>query len=63
MCGATNIVIVHNHPSGFVNPSSEDYAVCHRIGKTGEIVGIKLTDFIIIGEAYYSFEENNIALL
>lgn len=57
LCGAVNIILVHNHPSGVTNPSNEDIAVYSRVKKAGEVIGIGVLDNIIIGDSYYSFEE------
>ena len=58
MCGASNIVIVHNHPSGVCEPSKEDVKVSQRVKEVGELIGIKLMDSIIIGDkSLYSFAD------
>ncbi len=55
---AASFVLMHNHPSGDSTPSQQDIEITHRLSKTGEIVGIKLVDHIIIaGSEYYSFAE------
>lgn len=55
---ASSIVLLHNHPSGDPVPSSADIEITHRVSKTGEIIGIKLIDHIIIGQDdYYSFAD------
>ena len=55
---AASIVMIHNHPSGDPSPSQADIEITHRLAKTGEIVGIKLLDHIIIGgDDYYSFAD------
>jgi DNA repair protein RadC len=49
--------LVHNHPSGETEPSSEDIEITNRIIQACELVGIKVLDHIIIGknqEDYYS---------
>ena len=58
---ASSIVLLHNHPSGDPFPSSADIEITHRVGKTGEIIGIKLIDHIIIGhDEYYSFADEGL---
>jgi len=53
---AAAIVMVHNHPSGEPNPSSQDIEVTRRMCEVGELVGISVLDHIIIGKGkYYSF--------
>lgn len=60
LCGAVNIVIAHNHPSGSPSPSSDDFKITQIMKTTGELIGIKLIDHIIVaGTEYYSFKENN----
>lgn len=46
---AASIVVVHNHSSGDPKPSSDDRVVYHRLEKVGEILDIKVKDFIILG--------------
>ena len=60
LSNASGIILVHNHPSGDPSPSSEDVSVTIRIQRACLILGIKLLDHIIIGDApfnYYSFAE------
>ena len=58
---AASIVLIHNHPSGDSSPSQADIEVTHRITKTGEIIGIKLLDHIIVGDKeFYSFADQGL---
>ncbi len=58
---SSKIILMHNHPSGNVEPSKEDKNVTSRLVKCGELVGIEVIDHIIIGDGlYYSFKENMI---
>ncbi len=58
---AASIALIHNHPSGDPTPSQADVEITHRLIKTGEIVGIKLVDHIIIGDKkYYSFADEGL---
>lgn len=58
---AVYIVLLHNHPSGDPRPSREDLAVTEKIKESGEIIGIKLLDHIIIGDKkYVSLKEQGI---
>ncbi len=55
---AASIVLVHNHPSGDPTPSQADIEITHRLRKTGDIIGIKMLDHIIIGDGmFYSFAD------
>lgn len=60
LCGASGIVLAHNHPSGDITPSKEDNITYHRIKEAGKIIGIDLLDNIVIGNGYFSFAENGI---
>lgn len=57
--GAANIALVHNHPSGDVQPSKADVDVTKRVRKACEIVGVQLCDHVIIGDTRFSFMEND----
>jgi len=58
---SASIILLHNHPSGEVQPSREDINITNRLIKAGEIMGIKVLDHIIIGDGtYLSFKEENI---
>jgi len=48
---AAALVLVHNHPSGDPSPSPEDRAITERLVQVGELVGIKVLDHIVLGEA------------
>lgn len=56
---AVYIILLHNHPSGEVTPSQEDYQLTKRVENAGHLIGIELIDHIIIGDhSYYSFRED-----
>lgn len=57
LLGATNFILVHNHPSGGTNASPEDIETTKRLKQCGELMNIKILDHIIIGEDYLSFCE------
>lgn len=50
LSNASGIVLVHNHPSGDVTPSVEDWHLTYRIMQAGALLGIELLDHIIIGD-------------
>ena len=39
-----------NHPTGDPTPSGEDIAITRRLKESGEILGIKVLDHIIVGD-------------
>lgn len=58
---AVQIIMVHNHPSGSPVPSAADNAVTKRVEECGAILGIPLSDHIIIGDhTYYSYKEQGL---
>ncbi|MCD6385279.1 DNA repair protein RadC [Candidatus Sumerlaeota bacterium] len=58
---SASVIFVHNHPSGDPQPSRDDIAITHRLYETGEIIGIRVIDHIIIGrKSYYSFADNGL---
>ncbi len=46
---AAYIILVHNHPSGDPEPSAQDILLTHRVLSAGRMIGIELSDHIIIG--------------
>jgi len=62
--GAAAVILAHNHPSGDSTPSAEDVKLTRQMVQTGQIVGIKVLDHVVIGRAtaddpkpYTSFRE------
>ena len=56
---AASIIVVHNHPSGEVNPSDEDIEITNRLQEVGEIIGVNILDHIIVtNNKVFSFKEN-----
>jgi DNA repair protein RadC len=52
------VIVAHNHPSGNVEPSTEDMGITNQFKSAGGILGIKLLDHIIFNRTgYYSFLE------
>lgn len=47
---APKIILVHNHPSGDIQPSKSDYNITDRIYESAKLMGIELLDHIIIGK-------------
>jgi DNA repair protein RadC len=48
LVGAISIVVAHNHPSGSPTPSDDDRAVTKRLSESGNLLGIKLLDHVIV---------------
>ena len=57
--GAAAIIVMHNHPSGDSNPSSEDLEITKQLISCGKILDIEVLDHVIFGNnSYYSLREN-----
>ncbi|MDR1257958.1 MAG: DNA repair protein RadC [Tannerellaceae bacterium] len=55
---AYGIILCHNHPSGNLFPSAEDDALTRRVQSSASLVGITLSDHLILsGNAYYSYAD------
>jgi len=55
---ALKVILVHNHPSGELHPSTADRALTDRIIKVGEIINIDVIDHLIITEkSHLSFAD------
>ncbi|WP_010249217.1 JAB domain-containing protein [Myroides injenensis] len=53
---ATAFIIIHNHPSGKLDPSDADRQITRKIKEASKILDITLLDHLIITEeSYYSF--------
>ena len=65
LLGASAFAIAHNHPTGVLEPSSEDRALTRALDEAAKIVGLNFVDHIIIadppnGSGYYSFADNGL---
>ena len=47
---ASGIILLHNHPSGDPNPSTDDISMTRGLLEAGKIIGIKLLDHIVVGK-------------
>ena len=60
-CGAAHIILAHNHPSGDPAPSAEDHRLTRTLKEAGTLLGIPVTDHVIIGrEGFFSFAEEGV---
>lgn len=48
MDNAASIIVCHNHPSGSIEPSSQDIAITKQLKEAGAIIGIQLIDHVIV---------------
>ncbi len=53
---AYSVVLAHNHPSGDPEPSEDDLKMTKRLIEAGKILGIEVTDHVIISKnGFFSF--------
>jgi DNA repair protein RadC len=61
LCAAA-VIFVHNHPSGDPAPSPEDQEITRRLKETADVLGIRMLDHIVLGEAqrFFSFSDKGL---
>ena len=58
---AASVILLHNHPSGNLEPSREDIQITKQIVESGKIIGISVHDHIIIaGDGFTSMMERGL---
>ncbi|MBQ9825926.1 MAG: JAB domain-containing protein [Firmicutes bacterium] len=62
LSNAAGILIFHNHPSGNLKPSKDDYNMTKRLVEAGQLLEVQVVDHIIVSsgprKGYYSFKEH-----
>lgn len=60
-CGASAILLAHNHPSGDPTPSRQDEDVTRRVVGAGRTLGVPLVDHLVVaGSRYVSLAERGV---
>lgn len=60
---ASGIILIHNHPSGNLNPSSSDIDLTLKIKEACKLLDYNFLDHLIISkENYYSFKDEGSVL-
>lgn len=58
---ATALILVHNHPSGQLNPSQDDLNITQKIKEGAKSLDIQLLDHVIVtSHHYFSFADEEI---
>jgi DNA repair protein RadC len=52
--GAIRAIVAHNHPSGNVQPSSEDIHLTRQLLQAGQLLNIPLLDHLILGNGNHA---------
>ncbi len=53
LANACSIMCLHNHPSGETGASEQDKEITKKLVQSGEILGIKVLDHLIVGADKY----------
>lgn len=65
LSNAANMLLIHNHPSGSLNPSKDDIEITDRLIQLTDLMGIPLLDHIIVGGnniEYFSMREKGLMI-
>ena len=58
---AAQIIVAHNHPAGNPSPSQEDLDITKQLVNGGKILGIELSDHVIVSKTnFFSFKEHKL---
>ena len=62
LSNAAGVMMVHNHPSGRLEPSQEDIIMTEKMANLCGLLGVEFHEHVILGpgDSYYSFHENKI---
>jgi DNA repair protein RadC len=63
LLNSTGIIVVHNHPTGQLTPSSADRKITNALLAAAETLELRFLDHIIVGregKGYFSFRENGL---
>ncbi len=52
-CRASAIILVHNHPSGNPEPSSQDVQLTHQLLRAGALLCIRVLDHVVVTETAF----------
>ncbi|MFD1314228.1 JAB domain-containing protein [Namhaeicola litoreus] len=55
---ATGLILIHNHPSGSLQPSTPDLTITTKVKESAKIMDVNLIDHLILTEeSHYSFAD------
>lgn len=58
---ACGIILCHNHPSGEIDPSSEDISLTNKLKDGGALIDLIIMDHLIISkDTFYSFADEGL---
>lgn len=53
LTNGSHFIVAHNHPSGDATPSQADFDITRQLIDAGTLIGIPLSDHVVIGENEY----------
>ncbi len=60
---SSSVILCHNHPSGNINPSTNDKLLTSKMIALAEVINVKVLDHIILtSESYFSFADNGMMI-
>ncbi|MCA1763309.1 MAG: JAB domain-containing protein, partial [Flavobacteriales bacterium] len=58
---ASALILFHNHPSGTLNPSTQDKTLTKKLVQSGQVLDIPILDHIIYTDSgYFSFADEGL---
>ncbi|EFB4472157.1 TPA: DNA repair protein RadC [Escherichia albertii] len=48
-CNAAAVILAHNHPSGYAEPSRQDRLITKKLKSTLELVDVRILDHLVVG--------------
>lgn len=58
---AASVIVAHNHPSGQLQPSTQDITLTQQLVASGQLLGVALRDHIIVSRTdYFSFRQHHL---
>lgn len=61
LCNASSLILIHNHPSGCLNPSTTDIKLTEQVKKAGQLLDLPVLDHLILtSTSSYSFADEGI---
>jgi DNA repair protein RadC len=59
LANSANLILIHNHPSGALEPSESDLKLTELLTKCGDLLGINVMDHIIVSsDGFFSIKHN-----
>ena len=58
---ASRLILIHNHPSGFLEPSEQDRIITERLIAAGDLLNLPVIDHLVISETgFFSFDDKGL---